>query len=107
MPSVYYDFGAAGDREDREHEDQVQREVDAFRDGKRAGLLEQRIEANKYPTFSREHEAWNTGWREGLSELMTGRRDKALSIAADLRARARRPCVPCTCLGKGLCRDVA
>ena len=93
MPAFYL----PRDRSDDAYSLQCQLEDDAYFEGLRAGQADLPCSLNPYAHVEPEHAKWHEGWR----------RARAQRVAADLRARARRPCVPCTCFGKGLCRDAA
>lgn len=71
---------------------------DALLDGMRAGERGSAAGLNPHPVGSPKHAEWLRGHRSV----------SARKLAADLRRRAAmRPCEPCTCGGRGLCRDAA
>lgn len=74
MSSVYFDFDEAGEREDAEYDKAEQELVDAFFEGKRAGLREERIETNPYLSIDAAYTRWIDGWREGIAQVLQPRR---------------------------------
>lgn len=84
--------------EDSAHDYFAQREIDdPFLAGLRAGVLGLPAGLNAYPLGTKEA----SDWERGRSSA------EARRAAEELRQRARRSCEPCTCGGKGLCRDAA
>lgn len=77
--------------------DDADRNLDAFILGRQAGLLCLPAGVNPYPMGSDEAAEWNRG------RLAV----EALRAAEALKQRARTLCQPCTCGGRGLCRDAA
>lgn len=83
--------------EDDAHDAGVQRVVDAFVEGRQAGLANVRAGANPHAMGTEAAKEWERG-RAAV---------EAQARAEDLKRRARRSCEQCDCGGKGLCRDAA
>ena len=82
---------------DYEFDGARQRLLDAFIDGRKAGCLGLPVSLNPF-----EHDpAAAAEWERGR------RTTDALRAAEYMKNRARCVCIPCTCGGKGLCRDAA
>jgi ribosome modulation factor len=62
------------DRDDAEYDKAEQELLDAFAEGKRAGLQEQRIETNPYISIDAAYTHWIDGWREGIAQVLQPRR---------------------------------
>lgn len=69
MTAVYIED--TGDAEDRAYGSYKQDLVDAFFEGKAAGLREERFDCNPYLRIDAMHEQWNLGWREGIAQAIT------------------------------------
>lgn len=70
----------------------------AFGDGQRAGLLGVAAGANPHPVGTLTYGEWERGRSNA----------EARKRSRELQERARvAVCVPCTCGGRGLCRDAA
>jgi hypothetical protein len=73
-------------------------EQEAFINGRGAGVLRLPAGLNPHPLGTAEY----SEWERGRSSVEASR------AAEELRQRARRsPCDPCSCGGRGLCRDAA
>ena len=88
--------------QDDAHDERVQRKLDdaiheARMKGRKAGLLQVPAGANEYPAGSPEYAEWERA-RSAV---------EALRASEALARRARSICQPCTCQGRGICRDVA
>ena len=94
---LFRDADDALDARVQEKLDDADRKLDAFIAGRQAGLLSLPAGVNPYPMGSDEAAEWNRG-RSAV---------EALRASEALSRRARSICQPCTCGGRGLCRDAA
>ena len=79
-------------------------------DGMHAGRIGVQAGANPYTLGTPEYADWFRGWQTTSTQAaaaQVSRAEKARQIAADMRSRAKKLCDPCTCNGKGLCKDAA
>jgi hypothetical protein len=89
------DYENDGDRQ--RLDDEANAVLEAFIEGRQAGLLGLGAGLNKYDPGTPLHHAWERGRSSA----------EAQRASEQLRQRARRSCDPCTCGGRGLCRDAA
>ena len=93
----YRDLDDAFEAREQRKLDDADRQREAFIKGRHAGMHQVPAGANEYPMGTPEA----AEWQRGRSSV------EALRAAETLKQRARRSCDPCTCGGRGLCRDAA
>jgi hypothetical protein len=104
---VYPNEDVALDEREQRLRDEAAEVLEAFIEGRQAGVLQLGAGLNKYEPGTPQHDAWERGRSSVEGQRAAEQlRQRARSMPASLLGGGIY-CERCTCGGKGVCRDAA